>query len=104
MKKKSKRNILEIDTELCTGCGRCVEVCEEEALLIADGMCELKGECFCHGHGICVDECPSGALQIVEREADDFEEDAAKRYTEEEGGDRTVERAPNQFLHNKKIL
>ena len=101
-KEKVKRNILEIDTDRCTGCGKCEEACEENAINITEGICQLKGECFCHGHGICVDECPNGALRIVERECEDFEENEAKRYTEEVGGDKTVERAFTHYLHARK--
>jgi ferredoxin len=102
-KNKVKRNIIEIDHSLCTGCGACVEECDEHTLSIKNGKCVLKGECYCHGHGICVDACPTGALKIVEKIADKFEEEEVKRHLKEIGGDELVQRAIEHFLSVKNI-
>ena len=80
---KINRKIIEIDEELCDGCGQCVPSCEEGALQIIDGKAKLVAEVYCDGLGACLGECPTGALQIVEREADDFDEAAVEERLKE---------------------
>ncbi len=57
------RNIIEIDEDLCTGCGECVTGCAEGALEIIDGKAKLVSEVYCDGLGACIGECPTGALK-----------------------------------------
>ncbi len=75
---KVRRKIIEIDEELCNGCGQCVPACAEGALEIVDGKARVIGEQYCDGLGACLGECPTGALKIVEREAEDFDERAVE--------------------------
>jgi Pyruvate/2-oxoacid:ferredoxin oxidoreductase delta subunit len=74
------RSIIEIDEEKCDGCGRCIPRCAENALRIVDGKARLMKDVYCDGLGACLDHCPRGAITIVRREAEPFNEEAARAF------------------------
>lgn len=77
---KIKRKIIEIDEELCDGCGNCVPSCAEGAIEIIDGKARVVKDQYCDGLGACLGECPQDALKLVEREAEEFNEEAVEAY------------------------
>ncbi len=57
----------EVDTELCSGCGTCVEICPMKAFKLKDEISILKRK-RCIGCGNCVVKCPSEAINLEQKE------------------------------------
>jgi len=73
------RKIIQIDEDLCNGCGQCVPACKEGAIAIVNGKAKVIAEKFCDGLGDCIGECPTGALTIIKKEAEEFEPNAVSQ-------------------------
>jgi ferredoxin len=65
---KEKASI-HINIEKCTGCGRCVDVCSDNSLMLEKGKAvESNSPHFgCIGCGHCMAVCPEAAIEILGR-------------------------------------
>jgi ferredoxin len=51
-----------INTEKCSGCGFCVEVCQFNGLQVHDEVVIFIGGDACTWCGLCEQVCPTGAI------------------------------------------
>lgn len=55
--------VAEVNVNLCTGCGMCVQVCPYDSLSLKDGKVEVN-EVLCEGCGTCSATCLRAAIQV----------------------------------------
>ena len=63
-----KRTVIEIDEDLCVGCGLCTNACMQGAIEMVNGKAKLVKEDYCDGLGNCIEECPVNAITFIEKE------------------------------------
>jgi len=55
---------LQLDQELCIGCGTCEIVCPHAVFQMTDGLAEVRDRNACMECGACAQNCPSGAISV----------------------------------------
>jgi len=56
----------QIDPDLCSGCGTCIEKCPVDAIKLNDNdVAEVNAE-YCIGCGVCAHFCPENAITLLE--------------------------------------
>ena len=55
-----------IDTDTCTGCGTCVDLCPTDAITLENDEYAVRQEKSCIGCGVCARFCPEIAISLQE--------------------------------------
>ena len=84
------RRIVEINEELCNGCGACASACHEGAIAMIDGKARLIKDDYCDGLGDCLPACPTNAISIIEREAEAYDEGRKSKNGREKKQNTTI--------------
>lgn len=64
IEKKPNSPFARIDDTTCTGCGRCVSICPQRAIVPTNSTMKVD-QSKCAGCGICLSECPVGAIDLI---------------------------------------
>jgi len=62
------KKTIEINENLCIGCGQCVNACAQGVIKMIDGKAKLVDENHCDGLGNCIGKCPVDAITFIEKE------------------------------------
>lgn len=55
---------LKLNSGICTGCGRCVEVCPHKVFELENGKSNIIDKDRCMECGACARNCPFNALEV----------------------------------------
>ena len=64
IEKEPSSLLAHINNTVCTGCGRCVPICPQMAIVLVNQIAEVDQD-KCRGCGICLNECPVGAIDLI---------------------------------------
>jgi hypothetical protein len=53
--------VLNVDTQRCKACGKCMQACSEGAIEVSHTTAVINHR-LCVGCGACVEACPTGAI------------------------------------------
>lgn len=96
-----KRTIIQINEELCNGCGLCAQACHEGAIEMVNGKAHLISDTYCDGLGACLPNCPTNAITMLEREAAAYDETAVQKHLENKSaGQKTPSFTPLPVDHS----
>lgn len=59
------KNVQSIEIGECTGCGKCVEVCPRNVLVMEDDRAKATNTLECSQCKLCVDACEAGTLKVT---------------------------------------
>jgi len=57
-----------INTDECSACGSCIDVCPNEVIDIIDDAAAVVNEDGCVACGACMEECPMSAIEDIEED------------------------------------
>lgn len=61
------KKVVEINKDLCIGCGLCTTACHNGVIEIIDGKAEIVKKDYCDGLGLCLPDCPTNAINLVDQ-------------------------------------
>lgn len=66
MRLKYLKNVvsLKLDTQKCTGCGMCVQVCPHDVFTIKEAKSVIGDKDYCMECGACSKNCPFSAIEV----------------------------------------
>jgi len=59
------KNLPSIEIGACTGCGKCVEVCPRNVLIMEDGRAKATNTVECSLCKLCIGQCEAGAMKVT---------------------------------------